>query len=162
MSLELFPNISLSARLFVYTSNQTLDDEDALAFSNSIEKFISAWKAHGTQLDASSLLIANRVLLIAVDEQSQTATGCSIDSLNRFLQSSNIDWFSRNWVLYNQDSKSLESNWNVSDLSDFHEGCKSGQIPLDSYVLNTTILTIEEARKDLVQTVSESWHMRML
>ena len=73
-----------------------------------------------------------------------------------------IDWFSRNWVLYNQDSKSLESNWNVSDLSDFHEGCKSGQIPLDSYVLNTTILTLEEGRKDLVQTVSESWHMKML
>lgn len=162
MSLELFPNISLSARLFVYTSNQTLSDEDALTFSNSIEKFISAWKAHGTQLDASSLLIANRVLFIAVDEQSQTATGCSIDSFNRFLQSSNIDWFSRNWVLYNQDSKSLESNWIVSDLNDFHEGCKSGLIPLDSYVLNTTILTMEEARKDLVQTVSESWHMRML
>ena len=104
MSLELFPNISLSARLFVYTSNQTLSDEDALAFSNSIEKFILAWKAHGTQLDASSLLIANRVLLIAVDEQTQTTTGCSIDSLNRFLQSSIIDWFSRNWVLYNKES----------------------------------------------------------
>lgn len=162
MSLELFPNISLSARLFVYTSNQTLSDEDASAFLNSIEKFISAWKAHGTKLDASPLLIANRVLIIALDEQSQTATGCSIDSLNRFLQSSNIDWFSRNWVLFNKKSKSLESNWNVSDLSEFHEGCKSGQIPLDSYVLNTTVLTLEEGRKDLVQTVSESWHMKML
>lgn len=162
MSLELFPNISLSARLFVYTSNQTLSDADVLAFSNSIEKFITEWKAHGTKLDASSLLIANRVLLIAVDEQTQTTTGCSIDSLNRFLQSSIIDWFSRNWVLYNKESKSLGSNWIVSELSDFHEGCRAGQIPLDSYVLNTTVLTLEEGRKDLVQTVSESWHMRML
>ena len=127
-----------------------------------IDKFISAWKAHGTQIDASYLLIANRVLIIAVDEQSQTATGCSIDSLNRFLQSSNNDWCTRNWVLYNRDSMSLESNWIITELNEFHAGCKSGQISLDSYVLNTTVLTLEEGRKDLVQTVSESWHMRML
>tara|TARA_Y100000589_G_scaffold323665_1_gene358545 strand:- start:895 stop:1353 length:459 start_codon:yes stop_codon:yes gene_type:complete len=152
----------MSARLFVYISNQTLSNEVASDFLKSTEKFISTWKAHGTKLDASLILIANRVLFIAVDEQSQTATGCSIDSLNRFLQLSNIDWFTRNWVLYNKDSKSLESNWIIAELNEFHKGLKSGQIPFDLYILNTTVLNVEEARKNLVQPLSESWHMRML
>ena len=124
MSTELFPNISLSARLFVYTANNSLNNDDATKFKSSLENFISAWKAHGTNLDASFMLIANRVLLIVVDEKAQTATGCSIDSLNRWLQGSGHDWFTRNWILYNSISPSLDEDWIVSDLHDFHEKCK--------------------------------------
>lgn len=162
MTSELFPNISLSARLFVYTSNQTLSDEDASVFINSIKKFISAWKAHGSLLDASYMLIANRVLIIVVDEIGQTATGCSIDSLNRHLQSSGFDWFTRTWVLHNPDSPTLDADWSVCDLADFHEKCSSGVISMEEYIINTTVLSIQEMRDSLVQKVSESWHIHML
>ena len=162
MSSELFPNISLSARLFVYTANKDLNNEDADTFISDLEEFISEWKAHGSNLDASHKLIANRVLIIAVDEKAQTATGCSIDSLNRWLQASGHDWFARNWVLYNTNSSSLNENWIVADLFDFHDKCKTGQISLDNFVLNTTVLSVEEGRQNLVQKVSESWHVKML
>ena len=82
MSSELFPNISLSARLFVFTSNANLSSSESTKFQKNLGSFVSDWKAHGSLLDASFMLIANRVLVIVVDEIDQTATGCSIDSLN--------------------------------------------------------------------------------
>ena len=162
MTSELFPNISLSARLFVYTSNNFLTPTQLEEFSSSLQAFIESWKAHGAMLDASFKLIANRVLLIVVDEKAQTATGCSIDSLNRHLQSSGIDWFSRNWVLHTSSIPTLNGSWDVSDLYAFHEKCRNGTISLDEYIINTNVLTVQEMREKLVQKVSESWHNQML
>ena len=162
MTSELFPNISLSARLFVYTSNDFLSSTQAVEFQNYLQDFIDDWKAHGAMLNASFKLIANRVLIIVVDEKAQTATGCSIDSLNRHLQSSGIDWFARNWVLHNSTSPSLEGSWSVCDLHEFHEKCRNGAISKEEYIINTTVLTIEEMRENLVQKVFESWHNQML
>lgn len=159
---ELFPNIALSARLFVYTADETLSVNELSSFSNDLNNFISAWKAHGTHLNSSFMFIANRVLLIVVDEEDQTATGCSIDSLNRFLQNSSQNWFTRNWVLHKSNSKELNSQWTATDLQEFHSKCKSGEISLEEYVLNTTVLTLADARQNLIQTVSESWHSQML
>ena len=162
MSPELFPNSSLSARLFFYTSNNQLSSKQASSFIIKLNSFIESWKAHGTKLDASSILIANRVLIIAVDETPQSATGCSIDSMNRYLQNSGYDWFARTWVLYNTINGSLQGSWEVMRINEFHEALKSGVLSLDTYVLNSTVLTLDEARKQLVQRVSESWHYEML
>ena len=152
----------MSARLFVYTSDKTLNASESSEFSRNLQEFIDDWKAHGTMLDASFMLIANRVLLIVVDEKGQTATGCSIDSLNRYLQNSAFYWFGRNWVLHTSIAPSLKGDWHVSDLREFHRKCRSGEISLDEFVLNTTVLSIEELRENLIQRVSESWHNSML
>ena len=162
MNTEMFPNMPLSARLFVYTSDKTLDFSEYSDFSQNMQEFIDNWKAHGTMLDASFMIIANRVLIIVVDEKEQIATGCSIDSLNRHLQSSEFYWFSRHWVLHTSNQPSVFGDWTVSDLHDFHEKCRSGLLSRDEYILNTTVLTVEEMRKELVQKVSESWHNKML
>ena len=95
MKSELFPNMPLSSRLFVYTSNDELSSREVSSFQTKLNAFIDSWKAHGAKLDASFMLIANRVLIIVVDEKVQTATGCSIDAMNRYLQDSGYDWFSR-------------------------------------------------------------------
>lgn len=161
MTTNLFPNTPLSARVFVFTSNTTLSNARSAVFKEGLASFVSNWKAHGSLLDASFMLIANRVLLIVVDEKDQTATGCSIDSLNRHLQSSGFDWFARNWVLHNSNAPTLDAAWNVCDLSEFHSKCRSGEISMNEFVLNTTVLSMDDLRNNLVQTVSESWHKRM-
>ena len=162
MSSELFPNISLSARLFVYTSNEQLSSTEATSFQTKLNAFIESWKAHGTKLDASSMLIANRVLLIVVDEKAQTATGCSIDSMNRYLQNSGQDWFARTLVVFNTEGGNIDEDWKVMNVNDFHAAVKSGVLSMDTYIINSTVLSLEEAREKLVQRVSESWHMQML
>ena len=162
MTSKLFPNMQLSARLFVFNSESELTESMSEDFSNSLAPFLAAWKAHGAALDAGFRLIANRVLFIVVDEEAQTATGCSIDSLTHFLKQSGVNWFDRTKILHAPSITSLDGPWSVSDLGEFHSALKSGEIPLDHLVLNTTVLRLEDFRKNGLQTVSESWHSRML
>ena len=162
MSSDLFPNISLSARLFVYTSNEQLSSTEASSFQTKLNSYIDSWKAHGTKLDASSMLIANRVLLIVVDEKTQTATGCSIDSMNRYLQNSDHNWFDRTWVIFNTEEGNLDGDWQAMNMQEFHLALNNGDLAMDTYVINSTVLSLEEAREKLVQKVSESWHIQML
>ena len=162
MNTEMFPNMPLSARLFVYTSNNCLTPTQLEGFSSSLQAFIESWKAHGAMLDASFKLIANRVLFIVVDEKAQAATGCSLDSMNRHLQDSGYDWFSRTLVLYNTGEGGLDAVWEASNMHEFHSALKRGDLSMDTFVINSTVLSLGEAREKLVQKVSESWHKNML
>ena len=100
------------------------------------------------------------MLLIVVDEKAQSATGCSLDSMNRYLQNSGYDWFARTRVVYNTEDGSLYGD--TMDINDFHLAIKNGVLSMGTYVINSTVLSLEEAREKLVQKVSESWHMQML
>lgn len=163
MTRSIFPNMPGSTRLFIYTSNVCLSDSVASKFHKELNDFMHSWKAHGSDLMASSLLIANRVLLIAVDEEEQKATGCSIDGLNRFLRTGNIDWFNRNWVLYRPlQTNVIDEGWVAIDLNEFWDLCKSRDMDMNAEVINTSVLTLEEARKNLVQKISDSWHCNMI
>ena len=71
MKSELFPNMQLSSRLFVYTSKDKLSSSEVSSFQTKLNAFIDSWKAHGAKLDASFMLIANRVLIIVVDEAAK-------------------------------------------------------------------------------------------
>jgi len=123
-----------------------------------------AWQSHGSRLSAASKLIANRVLIVAIDESRVSASGCSIDSLTHFLkdeaQTTPIDWFNRTYILHRPHSyppKSLNDNWSVSSQSEFHELMNSQQFGHDVELINSTVLTLDSARLNLVQKVSESW-----
>jgi hypothetical protein len=49
--------------------------------------FLENWAAHGTSLVSSYQLKYNRFIILAVDQDVQSATGCSIDASVEFIQS---------------------------------------------------------------------------
>jgi hypothetical protein len=51
-----------------------------------LQAFLENWAAHGTSLVSSYQLKYNRFIILAVDQDVQTATGCSIDSSVEFIQ----------------------------------------------------------------------------
>jgi hypothetical protein len=157
-----------SSRLFVFTTDSSIAESYSTTLLSNINKFLSSWMAHGSSLSASVMLISNRVLIISVDESSASASGCSLDSLNNFIKSegvsSGIDFFNRNWVLYRDpisDSLNFTDGWTTESLHGFWARRKAGLINDDTQVLNTTISTLKEARSNLVQSFSDSWHASM-
>lgn len=57
------------------------------ALGEGITAILDKWKAHGTPLDSSWLLIENQIVYIALTPDSEGASGCSIDSLRRQMSS---------------------------------------------------------------------------
>ena len=156
-----------SSKLLVFTSDVTLDAVSSNSFMSRLEKFLSTWSSHGSQLNADYVLIANRVLFIAVDESRSIASGCSVDSLTNFIKSegvaSGVDWFNRHQVLYRSiNQNDFTSDWLVHKLEDFISLIKNGSLSESVQTLNTTVSVVKEARESMIQPFSHSWYSRLL
>ena len=68
------------ARMWMHTANRLLTDEECGAVERHLASFVSSWAAHGTPLKAEFGIMLNQVVVLAVDETRQVATGCSIDA----------------------------------------------------------------------------------
>jgi hypothetical protein len=167
MNFPVFPNMPASSKLLVFTSDVTLDPMSSQSLMSRLNKFLSTWSSHGSQLNADSVLIANRVLFIAVDESSSSASGCSVDSLTNFIKSegiaSGVDWFNRHQVLYRSaNQKDFTSDWLVHKLEDFISLIKNGNLAENVQTLNTTVSVVKEARESMIQPFLQSWYSRLL
>jgi hypothetical protein len=77
-----FENLPEESKIWVYQSNRKFSDTE---FSE-IESALQALKiGHGTSL-VSYQLKYNRFIILAVDQDVQSATGCSIDASVEFIQ----------------------------------------------------------------------------
>lgn len=96
MKLDQFPD---NARIWVYTSNRMISDQEQQELSGPINEFLQKWAAHGTQLLAAGAWLNPYQLVVALNEEQAGASGCSIDAQSRFLrrlgEQYNIDWFNR-------------------------------------------------------------------
>jgi hypothetical protein len=73
------------SRVWVYQADRALlADEQALILSKG-KAFTSTWAAHGHELMAELYLELKHFIIIALDEQVEAASGCSIDKSMRLI-----------------------------------------------------------------------------
>jgi len=101
-----FENLPENSKIWIYQSNRKFSEAEMTEIENELKAFLENWTAHGTGLEASYLLKYNRFIIIAVNQEVQQATGCSIDSSVAFIQSlelkynnlvNTIEEFNENW-----------------------------------------------------------------
>ena len=99
-----FKTLPHNSRLWVYQSNRDLIENEIKIINDQLSTFIDSWQAHGKDLKASFEIKYNRFVVIAVDEISQNATGCSIDDSVRILRKIEnqigVDFFDRMSILF--------------------------------------------------------------
>ena len=82
----LFERLSDSARVWIYPSNRKLSDQEVEEILILFENFLGQWTAHNKKLLASVKIPYNRFIVIGLDEDFQSPSGCSIDSSVHFIQ----------------------------------------------------------------------------
>lgn len=83
VSFETLPDAS---RVWVFGSDRPLTEEGTTALLKGVDEYLTTWKAHGEPLTVGSQFLFERFLVVAVDQSTAGATGCSIDGLFRVLQ----------------------------------------------------------------------------
>ncbi|HKK62510.1 MAG TPA: hypothetical protein VJ951_08115 [Bacteroidales bacterium] len=78
--------ISEKARVWVYSANRFFKESELPLIQEKIKSFLSRWTAHNKNLESTFAIRYNRHIIIAVDEESAKASGCSIDSCVKFIQ----------------------------------------------------------------------------
>ena len=78
-----FDTLPDESKIWIYQSNRKLSDNEMNEIEADLKAFLENWAAHGKPLEASYQLRYNRFIIIAVNQETQPATGCSIDASAR-------------------------------------------------------------------------------
>jgi len=154
-----FKTLSENSRIWIYQSNRSLTHQEKESISKLIKDFLNNWKSHGVSLNSGFEIKYNRFIVIAQDQNTQSATGCSIDSMVHFIQK-----------LEKQYNISLLDKLNVSykqgdyiaykSLKDFKKMVKDGAVSKNTIVFNNLVQTKLEYTNYWEVPAFESWHAR--
>ena len=81
-----FETLPDAARVWVFGSDKPLSEDGTNTLLEGVDAHLENWKAHGAPLTVSRTWRDGRFLVVAVDQSTAGASGCSIDGLFRVLQ----------------------------------------------------------------------------
>ncbi len=82
-----FNNTDEQSRIWIYAAEQKLTNKQEGYIIKYISDHLQNWEAHKVPLTAGVTILENHFIVVALDESENTASGCSIDSLQNMIQS---------------------------------------------------------------------------
>ena len=157
--LKPFNELSEESKIWIYQSNRKFSDAEFAEIETSLQNFLGNWAAHGTSLECGYELKYNRFIIIAVDQENQIATGCSIDASVQFIQSLEAKYSVDLLDKMNVTFKNGEHIAHKS-LIDFKKMAKDKAVTENTVVFNNLVNNIEEYNESWETIACESWHSR--
>ncbi len=156
-----FDSLEGTSKIWIYQSNREFSENEIAEISHNLENFIGVWKRHGDDLKASYQIKYNQFIVIAVDENFNEISGCSIDALVNLMKK-----FEQKFVvdLTNKLNISFKDNHNINVVSmvDFQNYAKQQKITSNTVVFNNMITNKADFEKHWEVTADKSWHKRFL
>ncbi|MCG8476358.1 MAG: hypothetical protein MI784_12900 [Cytophagales bacterium] len=154
---ELLPETS---RIFIFQSQKKLTSAHEQLIRENLPDFLQTWHAHGKRLNSAWKIFDRHFLVIAVNEDSQNASGCSIDSLNQFIrvlsEKLSADLFDRSIAFGCQNELSF------AELQELKTLIIRGVITPDTPVYNNSVVTKKKFNEEWKLKASKSWMSRYL
>lgn len=156
-----FNELSDSAKVWIYQANRSFTEEEVEQIKERSKDFIAKWTAHGANLKASFELRYKRFLIIALDQEFNVASGCSIDASVRFIQQLekdySVDLLDKMNVSYRQGDYIA-----YKPLSDFKKMAKQRAVSQNTIVFNNLVTNKEEYQNYWEVPARDSWHARFM
>ena len=152
-----FESLPLESKIWIYQSSRKFTEDELQEIENELTIFLNDWSSHGTPLQSSFCIKYNRFIIIAVDQDIQHATGCSIDKSVVFIQNLEqkytIDLLDKMNVAFKQGEFIT-----YKTLLEFKKLAKDKSVSENTIVFNNLVNTIEELNDSWEIPDAESWH----
>ena len=160
MTIE-FKNLPDDSRVWIYQSNRKFSESEISIIEERTKSFLEQWTAHGADLEAGFETKYNRFIVIGLNQTNVSASGCSIDSSIKFIQSLekefDVDLLDKmNVTFYNGQYIAHKS------LSDFKAMAKARSISINTVVFNNLVITKSDYIENWEVPAKYSWHKRFL
>ena len=156
-----FDSLTETARVWIYQANRSFSEEELVEISIALDRFVSEWTAHGSDLKAGYEIKYKRFIVIALDQDYASASGCSIDASVHFIQQLekeyNVDLLDKMNVSYKQGAYIA-----YKTLQDFKKMAKDKAISKNTIVFNNLVTNKYEYVNHWEVPASESWHSRFM
>ena len=156
-----FDSLPDSSRIWIYQCNRSFSDSELEKISEKLKAFLERWTAHGADLKSGFEIKYKRFIVIALDQQMNAATGCSIDSSVKFIQeletTYKVDLMDKMNVSYKQGDYVA-----YKTLTDFKKMAKEKAVSKNTIVFNNLVNSKAEYAEFWEVPASESWHSRFV
>jgi len=150
-----------TSRVWIYQANRSFTDSELDEVSTKLKVFIESWTAHGSDLQSGYEIRYKRFIVIALNQNLNIATGCSIDASVHFIQQLEkdyqVDLMDKMNVSYKQGAFIA-----YKSLIDFKKMAKQRAISKNTIVFNNLVANKAEYLENWEVPVSESWHSRFI
>jgi hypothetical protein len=158
VDFKLLPN---NARVWIFQASRKLSETEVAILKPRTESFLNQWTAHGQNLEAGFEVRYNRFIVLGLNQDNASASGCSIDASVKFIQSLEKDFEvdlldKMNVTFYNGQFIAHKS------LSDFRKMAKAKSVSANTIVFNNLVNTKAEYLENWEVPAKESWHQRFL
>ena len=148
---------SPQSKIWIYQSNRQFTEKEAAEIQQKLDAFTVQWAAHGHQLKAKAEIPYRYFIVLIVDQEAASATGCSIDSSVRVIKeienSYGVDLFDRFNMAYK-----IEDEVHVTKKEDFETLITIKKITPQTIVFNNLVQTLGEYEQKWELPLAESWH----
>ena len=156
-----FDTLPENSRIWIYQSNRSFSEVELNEISSKLNVFLHTSVAHGADLKAGFEIKYKRFIVIALDQDKQSATGCSIDASVQFIQELervySVDLMDKMNVSYKQGEYVA-----YKTLTDFKKMAKNKAVSKNTIVFNNLVNSKSEYQEFWEVPASESWHSRFV
>lgn len=154
-----FKDLPKQSRVWIYQANRSFNDIELHDIKQKLAQFLTQWTAHGANLKAGFEIKYKRFIIIALDQEANQATGCSIDASVHFIQQLeqeyNVDLMDKMNVSFKQGEFVT-----YKPLLEFKKLVKNKGVSASTIVFNNLVLNKAEYEEFWEVPASESWHSR--
>ncbi|MDO8501562.1 MAG: hypothetical protein Q7S20_06940 [Gemmatimonadaceae bacterium] len=151
-----------SARVWVYGADREIGAEGQKKLLGAVDQFLAQWKAHGAPLSSARRWEDGRFLTIAVDQEREGASGCSIDGLFRSLKALEPEIGARvvtsGLVYY----RGRDGAIHAVTREEFALLASRKEIDDDTEVYDVSVITLGEWRARFRSRAADSWHASLM
>jgi len=149
------------SKVWIYQANRVFDKGELAEINELSTQFLSQWQAHGESLYAAIEVFYDLFIVVMVDEEVATATGCSIDSSFRFIQDLEkrlgISLLDRMNVAYR-----LQGKIRISRIDEFEGMIQEGKVNMETIVFNNLVDKKIDFDSKWEVLLKDSWHRKLL
>ena len=154
-----FEDLPEESKVWIYQSNRKFSDDEILEIEHDLKSFVESWNAHGTGLEASFETRYSRFIILAVNQEVQSASGCSIDSSVAFIQQLEKKY---SVELLDKMNVTFKNGEHIAHkpLNEFKKMAKEKAVSENTIVFNNLVNTLGEYVEYWEVPANESWHSR--
>ena len=150
-----------NAKVWIYQSDSNLSSKDVELIEKEVKLFLNNWSSHNKEIESSYEIRYNRFLIIGLNENINSASGCSIDKSVNFIKNLQsilkVNFLNRIDVAYK-----IGDEINSISLLEFQNMIRENKLSKDSIVYNNMIDTKKLYLNNWETTIENSWHKKFL
>lgn len=149
-----------TARVWIYQSPRTLTDKELHYIRHELQNFLSSWDSHGNPLKGYGEIRYGRFIVLAVDQEHNVPSGCSIDKSVMLMQAIGrelgIDFLDKSNVCYLDNDENVQS----VDFRSIKSAVADGRITPETPVFDHSITHYGQYEGSWPQKAVNTWLKR--